>query len=247
MGGLGTSSVTFTTPAQQQVQQLMAAGQQIPPSLWGMGQDWSVYNAAHAQPAASPATSPVGGYGSSPAGPGTVDNSGALKYGQQIMTTAMDPQNALYDRSKQQMTDQVRASLAARGLDMSGAGAGIENQALSNFNIDWQNNLLNRQVAGAGAYTGLTGLAQNIANQGFQNADLLGREQYRAPAAAPSILGGAPMPSSFNQPSQFDFNSFMGPSLFDSASNQGPTGWSAASGNYFAPGTAGYNPNFQWS
>jgi hypothetical protein len=178
-------------------------------------------------------------------GPGTISNAPALQYGQQIMQTAMDPQNALYNRTQQQLTDQIRAGLAARGLNMSGVGQGIEQQGLNNFNIDWQNNLLGRQVQGAGAYTALAGLAQNIANQGFQNWGEYGKSQYTAPQ--PSMPYGSSMYGSGNDP--------WGPNgMFTNQVNQdiaanstsGPTGWSAAGGTYYPPGSPNYNPNFQW-
>ena len=82
--------------------------------------------------------------------------------GQATLNSAFDPQNALYDRTHQQMTDQVRSALAARGLNSSGAGAGIENDALSNFNIDWQNNQLNRQIQGGNSARQLYGQSSNI-------------------------------------------------------------------------------------
>lgn len=74
--------------------------------------------------------------------------------GNTVLNTAFDPQGALYGRTQQQVTDQVRAGLAARGIDMSGAGAGIENKALSDFNIDWQSQQLNRQISGVNAGAG---------------------------------------------------------------------------------------------
>lgn len=74
-----------------------------------------------------------------------------------VLNTAFDPQNALYDRTRQQMQDQVRAGQAARGLGDSAAGAGEEDQAMSNFNIDWQNAQLGRQATGIQA----AGTAQN--------------------------------------------------------------------------------------
>lgn len=69
-------------------------------------------------------------------------------YGGQVMNTAFDPQQALYARTLQQLQDQVRAGEAARGISMAPYGAGVENQALSNFNIDWQNQQLQRQLQG---------------------------------------------------------------------------------------------------
>lgn len=80
-----------------------------------------------------------------------------LPYANQIMQTGFDPQNALYDRTQHQLQDQVRASNAATGTGMSPFGAGVENKAMSDFNIDWQNNQLGRQSTAAGAAGGLLG------------------------------------------------------------------------------------------
>ncbi len=77
--------------------------------------------------------------------------------GGQIANTAFDPQQALYNRTLQQTQDQTRSGLEARGMDNTPYGAGVEGQALNNFNIDWQNNQLQRQIAGGGAAGGLIG------------------------------------------------------------------------------------------
>lgn len=69
-----------------------------------------------------------------------------------ILNTAFDPQGALYARSFQQNLDQTRAGLAARGLNDSAVGAGIENQSNMDFNTNWQNQQLGRQIQGLGAY-----------------------------------------------------------------------------------------------
>ena len=68
--------------------------------------------------------------------------------GQQLWQTGMDPQNALYDRTVQHLQDQQRAASSASGVGMSPYGAGLEGQALGNFNIDWQNQQLHRQTQG---------------------------------------------------------------------------------------------------
>lgn len=73
-----------------------------------------------------------------------------------IANTAFDPQNDLYNRSVQQLQDQTRAGQAARGIQTTPYGAGLENQALGNFNIDWNNNQLQRQIQGGQAAGGLT-------------------------------------------------------------------------------------------
>ncbi len=78
----------------------------------------------------------------------------------QIYQTAMDPQSALYARTLQQIQDQTRAANAAAGIGTSAAGVGLENQATGNFNIDWQNQQLNRQLSGAQG-------AGNISSQGM--------------------------------------------------------------------------------
>lgn len=79
-----------------------------------------------------------------------------------VMNTAFDPQNALYNRTQQQLQDQVRVGQAARGITSSPYGAGLENQAMSNFDIDWQNAQLGRQTQGLGA-------AQSSYGQSAQN------------------------------------------------------------------------------
>jgi hypothetical protein len=90
--------------------------------------------------------------------------------GKQILNTAQDPQNALYGRTQQQLTDQVRAGQAARGLGNSAVGASEENQAMSNFNIDWQNNQLQRQATAGQAASGLANAGLGQGN--LYNADM---------------------------------------------------------------------------
>lgn len=73
-------------------------------------------------------------------------------YAGQILNQGFDPQNALYNRTQQQNQEQTNANLASRGLNSSPFGAGVANKAASDFNIDWQNNLLQRMAtAGQGA------------------------------------------------------------------------------------------------
>jgi hypothetical protein len=89
-----------------------------------------------------------------------------VPYAQNIMQTGFDPQQQLYARTAQQVQDQTRASEAARGINMTPYGAGLENTAMSNFNIDWQNQQLQRQAAAAGAAGGLEQAGANVAGQG---------------------------------------------------------------------------------
>lgn len=78
--------------------------------------------------------------------------------GAQTYQTALDPQQALHDRMQQQVVDASRSGQSARGIAMSPYGAGVENKAVSDFNMDWQNQQLARQIAGLGgmnqSYTG---------------------------------------------------------------------------------------------
>ena len=106
----------------------------------------------------------LGAYG---AGAGLMGQGGNLfGLGNQVANTAFDPQNALYNRTLQQTQDQVRAGEAARGIATTPYGAGLENQALNNFNIDWQNQQLQRQIAGGQAASGLYGQGGGLVGQG---------------------------------------------------------------------------------
>lgn len=93
-----------------------------------------------------------------------------LGAGQQVFNLGLDPQSALYDRTRQQVTDQSNAVNSAYGLGSSAAGAGMTNQALSNFNIDWQNNQLGRALQGLQGYAGAAGTAGRYGELGTQQA-----------------------------------------------------------------------------
>lgn len=93
-----------------------------------------------------------------------------IPYAQQLGMAAFDPQQGLYNRTLQQTTDQQRVGQAARGINMTPYGAGLENNALNNFNIDWQNNQLQRMLAGT---QGMGNALGNV-GQGFNQAGGLG-------------------------------------------------------------------------
>jgi len=82
-----------------------------------------------------------------------------LDAGQNVYSMGLDPQNALYNRTAQQLRDQTGATNSMYGLGSSAAGAGVANQALSNFNIDWQNNQLSRALQGLQGYGQAAGVA----------------------------------------------------------------------------------------
>lgn len=93
---------------------------------------------------------------------------GAMPYGQQLLNTAFDPQNALYAQEFQKNTEQERAGESARGIAMSPYGAGLENQSDQNFNLGWGNNQLQRQATGLGAWTNFIGGQTGAATQAGQ-------------------------------------------------------------------------------
>jgi hypothetical protein len=80
---------------------------------------------------------------------------------QQALNEGFDPQNEYYNRAAGNQQDQMRQSQGARGLSMQPYGAGLENQGMSNFNIDWRNQQLQRQATAANT-------ASQLWNQGGQ-------------------------------------------------------------------------------
>jgi hypothetical protein len=90
-----------------------------------------------------------------------------LPYATSLLNMGFDPQGDLYNRTLDQTTQEQRAGQSARGIAMTPYGAGLENDALKNFNIDWQNNQLNRASTAAGAAGGLLGAAGQGATTGF--------------------------------------------------------------------------------
>src|SRR6185437_6287846 len=72
--------------------------------------------------------------------------------------TGFDPQSALYNRSVQQLQDQLNSVNAQNGVFGTPYGAGLVGQGLGNLNIDWQNAQLQRQLqALQGAGRGFAG------------------------------------------------------------------------------------------
>ena len=127
----------------------------------------------------------------------------------QILNTGFDPQNALYDRTRQQLQEQVRAGSSARGLATSPFGAGLENKAMSDFNIDWQNNLLNRMSTAA------------------QGAGLIGDQVWRDITGGASLMGQAP--GIAQQTGMFPYmaHNMIGGNAMDALSKYGQQGFMA--------------------
>lgn len=102
--------------------------------------------------------------------------------GRQLWDAASDPQNALRDRTQQRIVDASRAGTSARGIGMSGESAGIENQAVGNFNIDWNSQLLDRMSKGLSGYSNAFNEAGRQSQAG--GADLAGAQSMFAGAGA---------------------------------------------------------------
>jgi len=79
---------------------------------------------------------------------------GALPQFQNILAMGTDPQGALYQRTLQQLKDQMGGQMAQTGLSGTGPGVAMQQQGLRNFNIDWQNQQLNRALSALQGYGG---------------------------------------------------------------------------------------------
>lgn len=116
--------------------------------------------------------------------------------GANVFNMSLDPQHALYNRTVQQLQDQTGVTNSMYGLGSSAAGAGVANQALSNFNIDWQNNQLSRAVQGLGAYAGAGNAALNYGQLANQQASSVPGYMLSAgstPYTTATTLAGTPI------------------------------------------------------
>jgi hypothetical protein len=109
-----------------------------------------------------------------------------LPFASQIMSTGFDPQGDLYAREYQKMIDQQRAAQGVRGIQTTPYGAGLENDASRNFNLDWQDRMLGRQSTASGA-------AGQLINSAGRN--IIGGEGLAA-GAAPAFMESSAYPYS---------------------------------------------------
>lgn len=110
--------------------------------------------------------------------------------GNQVFQTALDPQNALRDKVQQQVMDASRAGTSARGIGMGGEAAGIENQDVQNFLMNWQQAQLGRELSGLQGMQGAMGTAGNLGGQAGQALGQSGKF-YNAGAMFPFETAGA--------------------------------------------------------
>lgn len=112
-----------------------------------------------------------------------------MNAGNQLYQTSLDPQNALRAQMQQQTVDASRAGTSARGIGMSGNAAGIENQDVSNFLMNWQNQQLQRQATGLQGMTSAYAGANQQGQAGQQG--LIGSSNMAANAAGSLQQSGA--------------------------------------------------------
>lgn len=84
-----------------------------------------------------------------------------------LVNMGFDPQGALYQRTLQQVQDASRANSSAAGVGSTPYGAGVNNMATNNFNIDWQNQQLGRALQGAQGGANLLGASIGGINAGL--------------------------------------------------------------------------------
>ena len=98
--------------------------------------------------------------------------------GNTIWQQASDPNQNIYNQLLQQTQQQSRGSTAARGIGMSGEAAGIENQAVQNMNLGWQQQQLQNMQ------TGIQGMAQAYTGAGqYNQAEMQGLTGSQAMSA----------------------------------------------------------------
>jgi hypothetical protein len=125
----------------------------------------------------------------------------------QLFNEGFDPQGDVYGRAAHNVTEQARAGLNARGLAMSPYGAGVENQAMSDFNLDWENNKLGRMTSAAGAAGNLAGGINAGVSGG---ANLAGAAPQWQAAIAQALSGMGLNASTQNQQVIQDWLSYLG-------------------------------------
>lgn len=152
----------------------------------------SVYNSPYASGYQNSANNAGAGYTTT--GTNALNNSTALSSqvnplltgANSVMNTAFDPQNALYAQTLQKVNDSANVANSQYGLTGQQAAGNVAT-ADSNFNIDWQNNELQRQLQGLyGATSATTGAgvaglnAGNLGNTGAGSITTGGATPYGA-------------------------------------------------------------------
>jgi hypothetical protein len=92
---------------------------------------------------------------------------------QQLLQQGFDPQAALFNRLSQQTMDASQAANAAAGLGSSPYGASVAGNNQANFDINWQNQQLQRELSAAqGAGQNQQAIASILGQSGSTDAAL---------------------------------------------------------------------------
>lgn len=89
-----------------------------------------------------------------------------VPYASQILDNAIAPTQSTYNQQFFNNDQQTQAMLAARGINNTPYGAGVESQAATNFNTNWNQNLLGNEVTAANAANTLYGTSANLQTGG---------------------------------------------------------------------------------
>lgn len=85
---------------------------------------------------------------------------------QNVLNTSMDPQSQLYAYLQNQNLQQTQAIEQGAGLGTTPYGAGVEALSNQQFNMNWQNQQLGRQLAGLQGAQGALGQAGSLYGAG---------------------------------------------------------------------------------
>ena len=121
-----------------------------------------------------------------------------------ILQSGFDPQSALFNRGQQQTLDQSNAVNAMSGLAGTPYGASVSSNALGNYDINWQNQQLNRQTQAGAAASPLLQAAPQLA----QTAGAMPTNTYESAMA--SILQGLNAQTSAGTQGGVGYNTILG-------------------------------------
>lgn len=168
---------------------------------------------------------------------------GLLNNANTVANTAFDPQSALYNQTLQKVNDQANVANAQYGLTGQQAAGNVQ-QADTNFNIDWQNQELARQLSGlsglgtaiGAAGTGGTAV-QNIGSAGAGSQVQAGSIPYQQAltgtqnqsAALQEYIASLFGPQTSSESTIADLGSYLGQGIGASTS-----GSNAALSDYYA-------------
>lgn len=98
-----------------------------------------------------------------------------LGYANNILQQGFDPQQALFNQQQNLVQQQAQAAAAAAGLGGSAYGASTVGNTLGNFDLNWQNNLLNRENVALGAALPAQAQGVNVLGAPYSTATNLGQ------------------------------------------------------------------------